>query len=114
MAISISNAVASPNQLPDGTVTSVTISFQGVALSSSTNVIVSFEISPFPELNFNNADTVSAPFVFDTSSQTFTKTVSVTNSSSTSSTWQNGMIGLTATEYHTGYSDVAYAAIVYK
>jgi hypothetical protein len=115
MSIAITNGACSPNQISNASTVSATITFTGNALKNSTDVIVDFKISPYPDLSFNGSETVSNPYTFDTTNKPFSKTVNIQNQSSPASTsWLNGLIALTATEHNTGNTDGTYAPFVYK
>jgi hypothetical protein len=114
MPISIFSATATPSQLPNGT-TIIVINFDGQASTDGTNILVNFTISPFPELSFNGNRTVNAPYVLNTSQQSFSRTVTVNNlTSSSASDWKNGLIALNAIEHTTNDHSGTYAAIIYQ
>ena len=114
MAISIDDAIASPNTIPDQQTIIVTVSFEGIALIDNTKVIVEFNLAPYPELTFSGERVVTAPFIFNQKQDTFTKTLHITNNTPTSPVWINALIGLTAKEYGTVWEDSTSAAIVYR
>lgn len=114
MPINIDNATASPNAIPDQQTTTVTVSFEGIALKDNTKVIVEFSLAPYPELSFSGQRIVTAPFIFNQAQAIFSKNLQIFNATPSSPDWVNALIGLTAKEYGTVWEDSTSAVIVYR
>ncbi|WP_288882984.1 hypothetical protein [Pedobacter panaciterrae] len=117
MSVMIFGAIASPRNLPDGSETTVKITFQGRAImKDETNVEVDFTISPFPDLSFKGSKTDTEHFIFGKTIKTFTKTLVISNKKDAVSKkdLSDGKIRLDATEINTSNHDTTFAALQFK
>lgn len=115
MAIIISNATATPSQLPNGATTSVKITFDGQSIGASgVNVAVVFTIAPFPALNINGSQTANGGFTFNSVSKNFSQTLNIQNNNiPPSPVFLNGTVTINGTAPD-GSTDSSVAVLVYQ
>lgn len=113
--MTIKNAKATPDFVPDGQTTSVNISFEGKSSGTSgAHTIVRFVIVPHPELNFAGKEFVTQNFVFGKDFKVFNKILTITNTSPSTVSERFGFIRLFAEELETGFMSATSAIINLK
>jgi hypothetical protein len=115
MAIIINNATATPKKLPNSSSTSVTVTFDGQAVgASNVSVTVSITLSPATALSFAGGTADSTQFTFNSTSQKFSKTLTIKNSNNPASpVWLDGSLTVSGVD-PAGDTDSSIAALVYQ
>ncbi|SFQ08879.1 hypothetical protein [Parafilimonas terrae] len=113
--MTIKNAIATPDFLPDGETTILNLSFEGRSSGTDgADVIVKFLLVPHPELSFEGKEFVTQNFVFGKDFKTFKKILSITNINPSTVSERFGFIRLIAEELETSFTSPTRAIINLK